>query len=59
MEGLDKFSVMNRIVQFNSIMVESAKKHVGKVKRTKAYMSSSLRSKISARNKLLGDYNNK
>ena len=50
---------MNRIVRFNSIFVKSAKKHLGKVKpgkRTKAYMSPALRSKICARNQLLGNY---
>ena len=53
---------MNRIDRFNSIIVELAKKHLDKVKpgkRTKAYMSPALRSKIRARNQLLGNYKNK
>ena len=50
---------MNRIVRFNPIIVKSARKRLGKVKpgkRTKAYMSTALRSKIRPRNQLLSDF---
>jgi ribonuclease HI len=62
MEGLNEISLMNRIVQFNSIVIEAAKVHVRKVKpgkRTKAYMSPTLRAKIRKRNRLLGDFRNR
>ena len=62
MEGLDTVSLLNRIVQLNAIIIEAAKVHVRKVKpgkRTKMYMSPTLRESIRKRNRLLGDFKNR
>jgi len=62
MEGLNKISLMNRIVQFNATVIAAAKVHVRKVKpgkRTKMYMSPTLRESIRKRNRLLGDFKNR
>ena len=62
MEGLNEISLMNRIVQFNSTIIAAAKVHVRKVKpgkRTKMYMSPTLRESIRKRNRLLGDFKNR
>ena len=49
MQGLEEMTLLNRIIKFNSVVIDSAKTHVRKVKpgkKTKVYMTPVVREKI-------------